>query len=420
MNVVKRFDKMLKTREVYYFDVSEFEKIAIHYLNLRDYITTLTVLKYGLNQHPNNEDLLIIKIDVLMEQQKFEQAESLIKRLISLSPKDEQYQFQLAIIYSFQNKKTECIELYGKLLDSTDPDIKYEATINLGLEYFRYEDYQRARSFLFDSFMGNPSDTDLLEKYIYCQIVNDKIDQAINDMTIFLENNPSHVQGWRSLSKLFSIVQEYDLALQTIEHAIRLKPGNCKSYKRKGTILQKSKNFQSAILAYEKALDLGCKTYSIYRKIAHCYLGLSQKWKAYKYFSLTIKSGAHNDDNWKDLLRFLIDEKLYDRALDYLENYCKFESENPRLWKLCTQVYVHFKDIEKINMCIETFLLFSKPKISKWIYCASIWVELKQWNKAIQLLFESNDLFGYDREIEKLIRLSMTQYNKTIPNKKTK
>ncbi|MCY3998971.1 MAG: hypothetical protein OXE55_06415 [Flavobacteriaceae bacterium] len=415
MNVVERFDKMLKTRELYYFDVSEFEKIAIHYLNLGDYITTLTVLKYGLNQHPNNEDLLVIKTDVLMEQQKFEQAESLIKHLIHLSPRDEQYQLQLAIIFSFRNKKRECVELLSKLLDSTNPDVKYEATINLGLEYFRNEDYQNAQSFLFDSLIGNPSDTDLLEKYIYCQIINDKIDQAITDITSFLEANPGHVQGWQSLSKLLSLVQEHDLALQTIEHAIRLKPSHCKSYKKKGSILQKSKDYQSAILAFEKALDLGCKPHSIHRKIGHCYLGLSQKWKAYKYFSLPIKSGSHNDDNWKDLLRFLIDEKLYDRALDHIENYCKFESQNPSLWKLCTQVYAHFQDIEKIDMCLETYLLFTKPKVSKWIYCANIWIELEQWNKALQLLFESNDLFGFNKEVEQLIRLSMIEYDKTIP-----
>ncbi|MCY4161340.1 MAG: tetratricopeptide repeat protein [Flavobacteriaceae bacterium] len=418
MNLVERFDQMLKTREVYYFDVSEFEKIAIHYIKEGDRMTALTVIKYGLNQHPNNEDLLILKVDVLMEQQKFDQAERLVKHLIHLSPKDEQYQLQLALIYSFQNKKTQCIELFNTLLNSTDLDVQYEATINLGLEYYKYEDYQTAQSFLFDSFQGNPSDIDLLEKYIYCQIVNHKVDQAITDITLFLDTNPHHVYGWQSLSKLMSLVEEYDLALQTIEHALRLKPNDRKSYKIKGSVLQKSNDFQSAILAFEKALDLGGKTHPIHRKIAHCYLGLSQKWKACKYLSLPIQSGSQNDKNWKDLLHFFIDEKLYDRARDYLESYCKFESENPNFWKLCAQIYLHFKEIEKIDMCLETYLLFTKPKVSKWIYCAHIWIELEQWNKTLQLLFESNDLFGYNKEVEQLIRLSMLQYDQTIPHRK--
>ena len=49
-----KFESMLKTNHVYFFDAQEFEDIIVHYLGFAENNLAKKALKMGLNQHPSN------------------------------------------------------------------------------------------------------------------------------------------------------------------------------------------------------------------------------------------------------------------------------------------------------------------------------------------------------------------------------
>ena len=51
MSLVK-FEKMLKTNNIYFFDLVEFEEIIIHYLDAGKHALAKKAVKLGLEQHP--------------------------------------------------------------------------------------------------------------------------------------------------------------------------------------------------------------------------------------------------------------------------------------------------------------------------------------------------------------------------------
>ena len=415
MNVVEKFDKMLKTKKIYYFDVDEFEDITAHYFDQGDYVTALTVLKYGLIQHPENQQLMLFKINILLIQGHYDKAEKVTKELISIDPLDEDRLLLLASIYSYKDQTEKCIETLTPLLESDNSMIREQATQSVGLEYFGANQYDKAHEYLMDSLNLIPYDKEILEKYVHChQIIGKKVD-AIPELVKFLESHPGQAHAWRSLSELFCLAKEFDLAQQSIDNAIDLKPKNSKSHQLKGDVYYKSKDYTNAVKYYKKALELGGKFNSINSKIGCCYQRLSQNWLAHKHFSLPIQSGSQNSSCWKNLLKFLINEGLYDRAQHYIEQYFDFKSESSGVWKQCTKVYEHYKLIEQLDFCIDNYLIFGNPKVSHWMYCAKIWIHLSQWNKALQILFEANELFGRKRELDELIKICMDQYNKNSP-----
>ena len=50
---------MLKTNAVFYFDSTEFILISHHYIDQANYSLAEKSIKMGLNQHPNNTDLML-------------------------------------------------------------------------------------------------------------------------------------------------------------------------------------------------------------------------------------------------------------------------------------------------------------------------------------------------------------------------
>ena len=63
-NSINRFNQMLKTKLVYYFDVKEFQNITEYYLSFGEVQLSKKALSMGLNQHPHNIDLLLSLIHI--------------------------------------------------------------------------------------------------------------------------------------------------------------------------------------------------------------------------------------------------------------------------------------------------------------------------------------------------------------------
>ena len=63
-NSIIRFEEMLKTNNVYYFDSTEYISISHHYIDQANYSLADKSVKMGLQQHPNNTDLMLLSSEL--------------------------------------------------------------------------------------------------------------------------------------------------------------------------------------------------------------------------------------------------------------------------------------------------------------------------------------------------------------------
>ena len=59
-----KFESMLKTNNVLFFDSEEFENIIHHYLNQGKVALAKKAIKLGLEQHPTSINLRLFKVEV--------------------------------------------------------------------------------------------------------------------------------------------------------------------------------------------------------------------------------------------------------------------------------------------------------------------------------------------------------------------
>lgn len=60
---VPRFESMLKTNEIYFFDATEFEEIGQYYIDMGNLQMAKKAIEVGLGQHPESSELILLLIE---------------------------------------------------------------------------------------------------------------------------------------------------------------------------------------------------------------------------------------------------------------------------------------------------------------------------------------------------------------------
>ena len=85
---ILKFENMLKTNAVFYFDSTEFILISHHYIDQANYSLAEKSIKMGLNQHPNNTDLMLLKSELLIFNSNYEDAYEILNYLENIDPEN--------------------------------------------------------------------------------------------------------------------------------------------------------------------------------------------------------------------------------------------------------------------------------------------------------------------------------------------
>ena len=136
---LSKFESMLKTNNVYFFDSVEFEEIIQHYLDNGKHSLAHKAVKLGLEQHPSSVVLKLLKVELLIFQDKLQKATALISEIEAVSPNNEDLLIQKATILSKDNKHEEAINTLKRVLSFTDDPVDVWSMI--GMEYLYLDDF---------------------------------------------------------------------------------------------------------------------------------------------------------------------------------------------------------------------------------------------------------------------------------------
>src|SRR5210317_1303813 len=139
---ISKFESMLKTDDVYFFDAEDFEDIIHHYLNHGKIALAKKAIRMGLQQHPLSLNIRLLEVEVMVFENQFEQAEEILDQLQGRDPKNEEIYIQRANIQSKKDNHTAAIQWLHKALEFSDePQDLYSL---LGMEYLFLDDYDKA------------------------------------------------------------------------------------------------------------------------------------------------------------------------------------------------------------------------------------------------------------------------------------
>ena len=136
---LKKFESMLKTNNVFFFDSNEFENIIHHYLESGKIAIAKKAIKLGLSQHPASLNLKLFQVEILIFENKLNEADRLLSPLFEIEPNNEELYIQKANIYSKKDQHKKAIEIFKKAIEIADDSADLYSLI--GMEYLFLDQY---------------------------------------------------------------------------------------------------------------------------------------------------------------------------------------------------------------------------------------------------------------------------------------
>ena len=142
---LSKFESMMKTNKVLFFDSEEFEDIILHYLDMGKTNLAKKALKLALDQHPKSTGLKLVQVEMMVYEDKLDAAEKMLNELYLIEPTNEEVYIQKANIYSKRDNHIKAVELLEIALKFTD-DLADVYNL-IGMEYLFMDDFEQAKIF---------------------------------------------------------------------------------------------------------------------------------------------------------------------------------------------------------------------------------------------------------------------------------
>ncbi len=388
---IAKFESMLKTDDVYFFDAEDFEDIIHHYLNNGKVSLAKKAIKIGLQQHPDSIELKLLHVEVLVFENKLDQAEQLLDKLQLLDPNNEEIYIQRANIYSKKDNHEAAIVLLNKALDLSDDAFDIHSL--LGMEYLFMDDYKLAKDNFMRCVAFDEQDYSSLYNVIYCFEFLEDFDGAIVYLNDYLDRNPYCEVAWHQLGKQYYEKRMFTEALASFDFAIISDDGFIGAYFEKGKVLEKLGKYKEAIENYETTITIEDPTSHAYLHIGKCYEKLGNDEMAKYYFYQTVHEDPLLDKGWLAITEFYFNKGNAKKALYYINKALNIDAENPTYWKKSAKINAALKNYQQADFAYKQTVELGNYELDTWLKWADVACNTNDILSAIQILSQGREFY---------------------------
>jgi tetratricopeptide (TPR) repeat protein len=393
-----KFESMLKTNHVLFFDSEEFENIIHHYLNLGKIALAKKAIKLGLDQHPSSINLKLFKVELFVFENKLDNADSLLDELYSIDPKNEEIYIQKANIFSKRDLHEKAIEVLKEALKLTDDVVDLYSLI--GMEYLFLDKFEEAKENFMKCLESDIEDYSSLYNIIYCFEYLNQNQEAITYLNTFLDTNPYCEVAWHQLGIQYYALKKYKKALAAFDFAIISDDTFIGAYIERGKVLEKLGRYQDAIENYSITLKLDDPTSFALLHIGNCYEKLKKDDLALQYYDRTVHEDPLLDKGWIAITKFYNKKKNYQRALYFINKAINIDSENVVYWKLYAQINQRLNFFEEAERGYKKTLELGNYELNTWLTRGDLLIKLGEPEAAVYNFEQAIEFYSESAELE--------------------
>jgi tetratricopeptide (TPR) repeat protein len=393
-----KFESMLKTNNVLFFDSNEFENIIHHYLDNGKIALAKKAIKLGLEQHPTSTNLKLFRIEVHVFENKLDLADELLNALYEIEPSNEEVFIQKANIFSKQDNHEKAIQTLQKALELSEETSDLYSLI--GMEYLFLDKFEEAKSSFMKCLETDNEDYSALYNIIYCFDFLEQNKEAIDYLNTYIDSNPYCQVAWHQIGKQYFSLKDYNKALTSFDFAIISDEVFIGAYLEKGKVLEKLSRYEEAIENYKITLALDDPTSFALLRIGKCYEKLGLNDLAVQHFYKTVEEDPLLDKGWIAITNFYNKNQDFQKALYYINKAINIDTENVVYWKLYAQINQRLNFLEEAERGYKKTLELGNYELETWLSRADILILLGEYEAAIFSLDQTAEFYPDNEEIQ--------------------
>ncbi|MGB3592391.1 MAG: tetratricopeptide repeat protein [Nonlabens sp.] len=389
--IIKKFESMLKSNEVGFFDSEEFEDIIEFYLEEGKIITARKAIALSIVQHPESVNLKLYQAEMLIMDNRLQEAYNVLNVLQQLEPSNAEIYIQKANIFSKTEKHEEAIRLLQIASRLTDDNADIFNLI--GMEFLFLDDYSSARSNFTRCLEVDSEDDAALHNIIYCYEFLEDTHHAVEFLKGHIDKRPYNKVAWHQLGKQYLELCELEKGLEAFEYAIISDDLFIGAYFEKGKILERLGRFTEAIEVYSITLTIDDPTAFAYHRMALCHQKIGDRINAKNFYKKALEEDPLLTVAWVDMIDFYLELDQIQTALKYVEQATELEIDDSELWTRYAIVNNLLFKYEEAEYGYRKAIELGHLDENIWNHRADIFYKLGEFDAAINNLLHGLDFY---------------------------
>ena len=403
---LSKFESMLKTNNVYFFDSTEFEEIIQHYLDSGRQTLAHKAINLGLEQHPASVSLKILLAELFIYEDKFEEADIILTALHAIEPTNEEVYIQKANIFSKKDEHQKAIDSLKIALVYTDD--KVDVLSMIGMEYLYLDKFDDARLSFAKCLDVDFEDYSSLYNVIYCFDMQNKHKDAVTYLEKIIDQDPYSEVAWHQLGRQHYILEAYNEALRAFDYAIVIDEQFVGAYLEKAKTLEQLNSYEEAIESYMVTNELEDPTAFSYYRIGECYKKLDKNELSIQYYKKTVKEDPLLDKGWIALTNAYCLEKNYQKALYYINKALSIDESNTLYWRRYAEINLKLDFFEEVAKAFYNCIEYGDSNLDIFMGLTDVLNFIGEFQEASDVLIKVGKLYPDTAEI--IYRLGCVYY----------
>ena len=395
---LSKFESMLKTNKVLFFDSEEFEEIILHYLDMGKAALAKKALKLALDQHPKSTGLKLVQVEMLVYDDKLEIAEKLLNELYAIEPNNEEIYIQKANICSKRDQHEKAVELLKIALQFTDD---YADVYNLiGMEYLFMDNFELAKLNFIKCLEEDLEDQSALYNVVYCYEFLDQNLDAIAFLNTYIDKNPYSEIAWHQMGRLYYGVKDYENAIRAFDYATLIDDEFLGAFMERAKAYERLSRHEEAIESYTRTIELDDATSYALLRIGKCHEKLGNTALALQFYNQTVHEDPLLDKGWIAITDFYVRQKNHQKALFYVNKALAIDNQNCLYWKRYATINKQMNFFEEAEFGFRKAVEFGDTELDTWLFWVDILQFLGEFESAIQTLLQATEFYPEENEVE--------------------
>ncbi|MDR1896449.1 MAG: tetratricopeptide repeat protein [Prevotellaceae bacterium] len=342
--LIQKYEMLLYNKESIYFDITEFEIIVTHYVYEEKYIDALEALVHAELCHPEQTELGILRVKLLICMEEYEKATDLIGKLEEQLPDFYELnicQGQIYLEYSDINKavaqfKT-ALKKYNDLMLEPNFDEEEDSELESELEsevynipdyLIEHEYYKEALFFLHQFIDKGVTNAGIFYLTACCYENMQDLEKAELYYEKSLDEDPFDEKTWVNLGILCMNNNKLHKSLEAFEFAITINENNYSAILCKANVFIKLGKYAEAIETMLYLTNQFPENANISYCFGVCYEHMGDTREAEKYYLRAIELDPQMALSYCGLAKIMYNRKNFETAISLLSTAMEAEPYN--------------------------------------------------------------------------------------------
>jgi tetratricopeptide (TPR) repeat protein len=388
IDIVRRFEDMVKRNKQYYFDVHEFEEIIDYYLDTSKFNKASEAAYFAAKLHPSSLTIQFKLAQVLVDKKQPEKALDIIQKIEVVESSNSEFLVLKGTALNMLGDNEDAKNTFNQAIDAAFEN-KDDVLLSIAISYEQKDEYEIAIEYLQEAEKICSDNQSVIYEMAFCYDKLELLVQSEEYYQKYLDLDPFSDSAWFNLGLVYSKMDNNEKAIEAYDFALTINEKYASAYFNKANVLANSCEYLKAIDVYKDYCVLDENNPQVFSYIGECYEKLKDCSNSLFYYNRAIEIDKGFSDAWYGIAMVYYLEDKYEETLCNLKKALEIDGENTEYLFSLGNVYEKLKQNLQAIVAYKELTGIDPQDIEAWISWAEILFNGNNVNDAIDVLLKA-------------------------------